>query len=481
MIFAALIFTTMTPALAADPGAREFCLEGEFDLGRRLQGMEPGVSEYHPATWCVTTENDSDRVRFMISGHSNPDMSDSFTVAYLPPDAVRIVNSENPPDLEFAGAKISEEARRYRRIDPKRAVEEIAMHPEWVVSTSEDGWHTVKYPGEDTNLRVRIVDDRLMEQRTTADLPLRGRVPVRWTWSWQDEDAPRASIEIDGSEVFRARGQWKILDAESTAALWKPSGGVAPREIPGDAWPSRTVMRLEQLADDVYLVRGVRTGFNHMVIDTEDGLVVGDAPAGWVELPQIPPADLVPGLGISGLSERFIDFLRQEFPGREIHAVALTHAHDDHAGGARAFAAAGAEVYAPAQVGSFLESALNDDRMPADRLDASNGKVVVQPVDDKVVLGEDGNVQLLNIGGGPHVAASLGVWAADAGFFFQSDLHVPTSDADAPRRDRLATECWFAKWAVENLPAETVVVNSHTSVRTPVSRLASYTKHEACS
>ena len=98
-------------------------------------------------------------------------------------------------------------------------------------------------------------------------------------------------------------------------------------------------MQLEELADGIYFVRGVRTGFHHLVIDTEQGLIIGDAPAGWVEITQIPPADLVPGLGISGLSEKFIDFLGEQFPGKAIRAVALTHLHDDHAGGARAFAA----------------------------------------------------------------------------------------------------------------------------------------------
>ena len=62
------------------------------------------------------------------------------------------------------------------------------------------------------------------------------------------------------------------------------------------------------------------------VIDTDEGLVVADAPAGWVELHQLPPADLVPGLGISGLSERFIDFLDEAFTDRPIRAVALTQA-----------------------------------------------------------------------------------------------------------------------------------------------------------
>lgn len=468
-------------AAAAHPdGATEFCLHGEFDLGARLQGMRPAPGEFSAADWCVVTEDGSDRVHFRASGRSNPDLSGAFAVTYLPPDIVRIVNRESPPDLEFTGAAIAGEALRNRRIDPKRLVEEITAHPDWVASTSGDGWRTVRYPGESVDVRVRIANGRLEALQTSADLPLRGTVPVHWNWDWSGENEPRLAFVVDGELMFRARGAWRPLDAAEAAAVWQPSGGEAPRQIPGSAWPARTDMRLEQLAEDVYVVRGVRTGFHHLVVDTGKGLVVGDAPAGWAELPQIPPADLVPGLGISGLSERFIDFLGEELPGRPIRAVALTHAHDDHAGGARAFAAAGATVYAPAEVSEFLETALNRHTMPPDRLDAAENSVAIEPVAGTVELEGETTVKLLNIGGGPHASASLGVWAVEPGFFFQSDLHVPDSDADTPREDRVATECWFARWAVEHLPPDTVVLGSHGTVTSPVSRLAKYVGSAGC-
>ena len=254
-----------------------------------------------------------------------------------------------------------------------------------------------------------------------------------------------------------------------------------PRRLSGDEWPARVDMRLVTLAEGVHLVRGVRTGFQHLVVETGNGLVVGDAPAGWVELQQVPPTDLVPGLGVSGLSERFVDFLADSLPGRPIRAVALTHHHDDHAGGARAFAAAGAEVYAPAELVPFLGSALNREAMPDDRLSALGRRLTVRPVTDTVTLdGEMQGVVLMSLGPGPHALASLGVHAPQAGFFFQSDLHVPVSDTPAPRAERAATECWFAAWAVENLPGDTVVVGSHGSGRTPVTRLARYLEHELC-
>ena len=462
--------------------AEEFCLQGELNLGARLQGTYPETDEFYPTAFCVITEPEGNRVRFHGQGRSNPDMDGSFTVDYLPPDEVRIVAAEGSPDTVFRGADMMEEARRNRRIDPVRLFEELQSHPDWIENEADGGWLRVQYPGEPFATRVRIADARVQEVHTLADVPLRGRVAVHWGWKWADgSDQPELELTVDGDVMFRARGQRRLLNEADAGALWLP-GSAPPREVPGAAWPARTDMKLETLAEGVHRVNGVRTGFSHLVVETGQGLVVADAPAGWVEMQQLPPADLVPGLGISGLSERFIDFLVEHWPDQPVRAVAISHAHDDHAGGARAFAAAGAEGYAPAAVADFLEAALNSPEMPDDRLSARGGRVTVRPVGERLVL-EDAlrGVALLDLGGSPHVAAAMGVWVPDAGLVFQSDLHVPRGEDDHPRADRAATECWFAGWAVAHLPPDARVLNSHSAGLTPVSRLQRYTQSEACS
>jgi hypothetical protein len=433
----------------AHTATTEFCLDGELDLGARYQGERPQPGEYYPARWCVTTEDGSDNVLLSISGNSNPDMIGSWVVAFAPPDLVRIVNADSPPDVVFRTNKATAEAARTRMLDPRLA-------------------------GPEGRAR-----DEMMSVTASVDLPLRGRVPVTWRWELPHSDAPRLEINVDGQVLFRGTGSRRTLDDNEAAALWQPTAGADPIDIPGDRWPARVAMELVELSDGVYVVQGVRTGFHHMVVDTAAGLVVADAPAGWVELHQFPPVDMVPRLGVSGLSERLVDFLADEFPGRPIRAVALTHHHDDHAGGARAFAAAGAAVYAPAEVASFLGAALNRESMPPDRLNAMGHRVAVRPVDDQVMLDDDTRpVQLINMGKSPHVISSLGVLAG--GFFFQSDLHVPNSDAEVPRSNRAETECWFAAWAAENLPDGTIIINTHSRFQTPVSRLVRYLESGSC-
>ena len=156
-------------------------------------------------------------------------------------------------------------------------------------------------------------------------------------------------------------------------------------------------------------------------------------------------------------------------------------AHDDHAGGARAFGAAGARIYATRESALFIATALNRRSMPDDRLAASKRRAAVSPVDRVVELGDASNrVRIVPMGANPHADSMLGVWAVDRGIFFVSDVHVPRDDEDSPGEHRAITECWFAHWATENLPQAVRVVNSHSSPMTPVSRLQKYLASDAC-
>lgn len=461
--FRLLLVALFTQAASANE-TTEFCLDGELDLGARYQGMQPGPGETHPTSWCVTTEDESPRVFFRGSGRSNPDMDGSWSVAYFPPDTVRIVNRDTPPDIEFRDADISSETRRIRRLDPRRLLEEM-----------RDDADTL------ADLNISVAGGRLTRVASRAPMPLRGDVEIVWQWDWSDDAHPGLQLIVDDDVVFRARGSWRTLREDEAEKLWLVTPGDDVVEVPGENWPARVNMRLTNVTDNVYLVRGVRTGFQHMVVDTDEGLVVADAPSGWIELHQIPPSDLVPGLGVSGLSERLIEFLRQEFPGRGLAAVALTHFHDDHAGGARAFAAADAKIYATSESAEFLTDALNRSSMPADRLAAIGRPAKIMPVAEAVTLGSAPNrVKLVAIGPNPHSHAMLGIWALDRNYFFVSDIHVPRSDAESPRAERAGTECWFAEWAVQHLPPEVRVINSHSEPMTPVSRLAMYLEHERC-
>ncbi|MCO6511359.1 MAG: MBL fold metallo-hydrolase [Aridibacter famidurans] len=466
------------------PVFEEFCLKGEFDLGWRLQGTKPEAGEFYPTEWCVISSKDSPNVRFSGKGRSNPDMESTFTVVYLPPNMVRIVNEGPQPDLEFREAIVGAEAIAVRRLDPKRIAEEIEANPGWVISKSGNGMIEVRFPGSRFVSTVSIVDSSAISFYTDVDLPLRGRVRAVWEWKTEGEEyGARVTMTVDGMVVYRAKSTRRVLSAESASKAFEPAADEPEAvSIPGKAWPARVAMNLKTIEKGVHIVRNVRTGFHHFVVETNEGLVVADAPAGWVELHQLPPSDLVPGLGISGLSERFIDFLGGHFPGKRIRSVILTHAHDDHSGGARAFAAAGAKIYAPKGSSGFLQTALNRKEMPADRLSASGRKAEVTPVEGRFTMTDAARpVEAVSLGPNPHVDSMLGVFLPKQKIFFVSDIHVPGSDAPAPEANRAVSECFFASWAVENLPVGTRIFNSHSSQVTTVELMKKWTESERCS
>ena len=459
-----LIAWTLSPAATAGE-ITEFCLNGQFDLGARLQGMVPAAGELYPTSFCVTTDASSNRALFIGRGQSNPEMPGDFSVLYLPPDTVRILTGEGEPDVAFRDTDNLDEAKRVRRLDPRRLIEEWRKDPDAL-------------RGVELKVSGSAGGEQLDRLSTTVELPLRGIVDAVWDWNWSDPDEPQATLTVDNEVLFVATGNGRNV---GDANRWASEKDIDAVVLPGGRWPASVDMSLETVADGVYLVRHVRTGFQHMVVDSSDGLVIADAPAGWVEFHQVPPADLVPGLGVSGLSERFVDFLREQLPDRPIVAVALTHAHDDHAGGARAFAAAGADIYAPRESAQFIANGLNRLNAPADRLSALKRPAAVSPLDATVELGNAPNrVRLVTMGESPHVDSMLGIWAVDRDIFFVSDVHVPRSESDAPPDTRAATECWFATWATANLPPRTVVINSHSSIRTPVSRLERYLDSQPC-
>lgn len=455
-----VLAVTITPALHAqaqtqaendDPvtEARRYCVVGHRDLGHRLQGLEPRAGELVATSWCVTSA-DGEAVRFDFIGRINSDVEEQFTSLYEPENGAVTVGPPAAPQVRFVNADIAAEARRVLRLDPHWLAREL---PEG------DGVHLLDREQYEPETRVQVENGRISQADLMVRLPLRGIVQASYRWWWEEgESEPgRFAITLGGVTLFE--GDIVVTRIESAPERWAEVDEIP--EAPGEYWPTRIGMRLEELQPGVHVMRSSRTGFDHLVVETQTGLVVADAPAGWTDFSQLPPVDMLPEDGISGLSEHFVDALSQAFPDTPIRAVVLTHHHDDHAGGARAFAAAGARVYAPLGSSDFLAQALNHGAMPPDRLGerraAVTGIAGNARLEDPVAP-----VELLAMNGNPHAHDMLGLWLPRQRLFFQSDIHYPSDSGEFPPEARAEVECWFANWAIGNLPEDAQILSSHT-------------------
>lgn len=475
-IFSSIMAFPAATALSETNGtesARRICYHGEFALGSRMQGMDPEQPEWLPTSWCYTSD-DKGNVKFTAVGKSNSDVSGSFATFYEPANGRIAVGPLEAPDVVFEGGDFAAEALRTRRMDPLLLAEYLRGDR----PSLKDGIHRLPQGEHEQAFEVAVRGGRVSEARGTVAVPLRGLVPIVYRWDWEQDSGTPDGLEVilDGGPIFR--GKVEVDTVPLSFASWVPDD--TPR-APAALWPSRVSMRLEEIMPGVHLMVGARTGFHHLVVETEAGLVVADAPAGWVELHQLPPGELVPGLGISGLSEQFVDVLHQSFPGAKIRGVALTHHHDDHAGGARAFAAEDAAIYAPEGVADFLQRALSREEMPTDRATDRTTKIPVMGVSSPARL-EDAErpVELIPMDGTPHAHHMLGVWLPRQKVFFQSDLHVANTQEPEPPAARAAGECWFAAWAKENLPEDAQVHSSHTRRVTSRTQLDAWFESDTC-
>jgi glyoxylase-like metal-dependent hydrolase (beta-lactamase superfamily II) len=178
-----------------------------------------------------------------------------------------------------------------------------------------------------------------------------------------------------------------------------PAGYTAP--APGG--PPTVV----KVAEGVFFVERIAGGYRSLVVDTDEGVVVVDAPVS-------PEA-----------SEAAAALIERTLPGRPIRFAVITHHHNDHVRGIPAYAARGATILVGPGSDAYLQRLISAPR--------TLGRIGVAPAPARppvfeVLAGRrtigrgERAVQILNVGPTSHAASMLAVYVPSQKLLFQGDL-----------------------------------------------------------
>lgn len=247
---------------------------------------------------------------------------------------------------------------------------------------------------------VRVTDDPILGDRRTESLF------TRWQETGGVRFARQSDVYVNGRlnthSVFTA----VTVNPELPESLFAIPESIATRAQKANPVPPPPVVTLAQLAPGVWRAEG---GSHHsLVVEQPDSLIV-------VEAPQT-----------SRRSQAVLDTLRARFPAKPVAMVVNTHHHWDHAGGLRAYLAAGIPVVTAAGNAAFARDVGAAQKTVApDALSRRGRPPQVRTVDDSLVIGSgDGRVVVYRLPTA-HVEGMLAAYVPAARILFNSDVLSP--------------------------------------------------------
>ena len=212
-----------------------------------------------------------------------------------------------------------------------------------------------------------------------------------------------------------------VFNASLTDDSFKlPEGMKAATQAPPAA-PST------KYTDNVYTVNAA--GYNVLVVGFKDYVFVMEAPNG------------------DATSRQAIAEIKKLFPDKPIRYLAVTHHHDDHAGGFRTYVAEGVTVIGLPGEKTFFEKVVKSSfTIDRDALTLKPQPLKWESIEGRKRVLTDGTttVELIDIGSGPHAEEMLVAYLPTEKLVFQGDLlNRPANNDPATIND---TTVHFSNW-----------------------------------
>ena len=349
----------------------------------------------------------------------------------------------NPPANSMSGLRLAATQRELRRASPslllemQRNADKVAARPD--VTIGGVAYPAVSYKAGNhdfivmfdpkTNLpaRIRTLDYDNIWGDVTYDLVL-----SEWRTLGGVLVAASQKYELNGRVVIDARISEGTANPPIPANFFEPPAAVkagAAKPATGNV-PYQWVIRRQivgfyldsdQMSFDTRASAGLRLNeiapgvqhqvggsHNTLVVEMRDFLVVMDAPVSdWQ-------------------SNWTINAAKAKYPGKPVRYVMLTHHHNDHAGGIRAYAAQGATLVVGKGAGDHYRKVLSAPftRNP-DLASRDLSKTPIIEVSEKHVISDGKREVSAHFTENPHAAAYLIGYVADARLAFVTDIWTP--------------------------------------------------------
>jgi len=211
---------------------------------------------------------------------------------------------------------------------------------------------------------------------------------------------------------------------------------------------------VNKLAENVYMIRA--SGYNVLAVGFKDHVMIIETPGG------------------DNTSREVIAQAKELMPAKPIRYAAVTHHHDDHAGGVRTYIAEGATIITTPSLRSFFErvAAARNFTIQPDALTRNPRPLQIETLQNGKRTFTDGaqTVELHDIGSGPHMDEMIVAYLPNEKLIFQGDLlNRPADGRITPGN---ATTAHFAAW----LKKSGLAVERIAGVHGPVSTLDEFYK-----
>lgn len=134
-------------------------------------------------------------------------------------------------------------------------------------------------------------------------------------------------------------------------------------------------MKVSEISSGVFLIEGVTGGRNVLFVEMSDGILVTEAPLS------------------TEVAQSIINLVKKTVPGKPIKYVHISHFHNDHTSGIRAFVAEGATVLATPATIAAVKTLIEEKKGKNDPLSKGEVKPVYLPFNKEHIL-KDAKAQL---------------------------------------------------------------------------------------